>query len=267
MTHKKPLALNRRCRGFLFSGMEIHQLQDKRTCGQAAAEAGLTVLRETLQHRGEAAIILATGASQFEVLDGLVAATDIPWHRVTAYHLDEYAGLPITHRASFRRYLWERFVRRLPLPLRHFHWIDAESDPAAESSRLSALIGAAPIDLAFVGIGENGHLAFNDPPADFDTPEAYRVVALDEACRRQQLGEGWFGSLDDVPRYAVSMSIPQILRSADIVCTAPETRKAAAVAAALKGPVTPAVPASALQRHPRCQMFLDVASAAGLSRR
>jgi glucosamine-6-phosphate deaminase len=173
--------------------------------------------------------------------------------------------MPIAHPASFRRYLWERFARRLPLPLRTFHYLDAEGDAAAECERAGELIRRRLIDAAFVGIGENGHLAFNDPPADFATERPYIVVELDEACRRQQLGEGWFPSLDDVPRRAISMSIRQILKSRTIVCTVPDARKAAAVKAAVEGPVTPAVPASILQEHPDCHLFLDAAAAALLT--
>ncbi len=251
----------------LDTSMNVTVLPDKRRCGHAAASAGLALMREALERSRTIAIVLATGASQFDVYEALAAAPDVPWHRVTGFHLDEYAGLPITHPASFRRYLWDRFVRHLPLPLRALHYIDAETDPAAEAHRVSDLIRDVVVDVAFVGIGENGHLAFNDPPADFDAPAPYRVVALDEACRRQQLGEGWFPKLDDVPETAVSMSIRQIMAARSIVCTVPEARKAAAVARAVEGPVVPDVPASILQRHPDCRLFLDEASAARLIRR
>ncbi|MEZ4703039.1 MAG: glucosamine-6-phosphate deaminase [Rhodothermales bacterium] len=246
--------------------MQITVSPDKARCGLSAAQAGAAMLREAVEHAGEATIVLATGASQFELLDALTRAPDIPWHRVTAFHLDEYAGLSIEHPASFRRYLWDRFVRRLPTPMRAFHYIDAETDAEAEARRLSALIQPLHVDVAFVGIGENGHLAFNDPPADFVTTAPYHVVALDEACRRQQLGEGWFETLDAVPRTAVSMSVHRIMQSRAIVCTVPEARKADAVRATVEGPVTPEVPASILQQHPRCALFLDEASAAGLRR-
>ncbi len=176
---------------------------------------------------------------------------------MTGFHLDEYVGLPITHPASFRKYLWERFVRLLPIPMKAFHFIDAERDPEAEVARLNAIVSERPVDVAFVGIGENGHLAFNDPPADFDTEDPYIIVTLDEACRRQQLGEGWFDSLEDVPKRAVSMSIRQIMKTEALICTVPERRKAPAVRDALQGPVTPDVPASILQRHAACQVFLD----------
>jgi glucosamine-6-phosphate deaminase len=238
----------------------------KAAAGERAAAAGAAAIRGALAARRRACIVLATGASQFEMLDHLVRAPEVDWTRVTAFHLDEYVGMPATHPASFRRYLRERFVARLPRPIGRFHGIDAEDAPAAECARLARLIDGVAIDVAFVGIGENGHLAFNDPPADFDTEEPYIVVPLDEACRRQQLGEGWFARLDEVPTRAVSMSIRQILRSVTIVCTVPEQRKARAVRDAVEGSVTPAVPASILQRHADCRLFLDGASASLLAR-
>jgi glucosamine-6-phosphate deaminase len=230
---------------------------DKRACGVRAATDGARAIREALSARGRANIVLATGASQFDMLDALVREPDIGWNHVTAFHLDEYVALPITRPASFRRYLWERFVSKLPLPMAAFHYIDGEADPEAECTRLGSIIRQQPIDVAFIGIGENGHLAFNDPPADFDTDHPYIVVELDDACRRQQLGEGWFQSLDDVPRRAISMSIRQIMMSRTIVCTVPDARKAKAVREAVEGPVTNRVPASNLQRHDRATIYLD----------
>ncbi len=240
--------------------MEIVLSDTKREAGRRAAAAGAETLRRALREGGKANIILATGASQFEMLEALVQEA-IDWSAVTAFHLDEYAAMPVSHPASFRRYLQERFVERLPQPLRAFHWINGEGDLQAECRRLNAIIARHPISVAFIGIGENGHLAFNDPPADFETEAPYLVVTLDEACRRQQLGEGWFPTLDDVPRQAISMSIRQILKSQQVVCTVPDLRKAAAVRAAVKGPVTPMVPASILQQHPRTTLFLDPDSA------
>ena len=238
---------------------------DREECGKRAARAGLARLRTALDARGAASVIVATGASQFDVLAALAAEPGIRWDKVTFFHLDEYAGLPITHPASFRRYLWERFHARLPLPPRAFHYLDGEADPAAECARMGRLIAEHEIDVAFLGIGENGHLAFNDPPADFATEEPYIVVELDEACRRQQWGEGWFAALDEVPRRALSMSIRQLLKSRALIVTVPDARKAAAVQAALEGPVTPQVPASILRQHPDCALFLDTASASRLS--
>jgi glucosamine-6-phosphate deaminase len=247
--------------------MDIVIMPDKRELGKAAAAAGASLLREALRQRGSADIIVATGASQFEMFDQLVQESDIAWQKVTAFHLDEYVGISITHPASFRRYLWERFASRLPLPLRAFHYLNAEDDPAAECRRVSDIIRHHPIDVAFVGIGENGHLAFNDPPADFEIDDPYIVVDLDEACRRQQLGEGWFPSLDDVPRHAISMSVRQIMKSRAIVCTVPDQRKAQAVRDAVEGDVMPRVPASILQHHDRVTLYLDAPAASLLSRR
>ena len=237
--------------------MDIKIMPDKQQMGKAAAAAGAELVRKALAERGAASIIVATGASQFEMLAQLSQERGIDWHHVTGFHLDEYVGLPITHPASFRRYLWERFVSRLPLPLRGFHYLDGEGDPAAEAARVSDIIRSHPIDVAFVGIGENGHLAFNDPPADFETEVPYIVVQLDDACRRQQLGEGWFPTIDDVPREAISMSVRQIMKSRAIICTVPDERKAESVRNAVEGEVTPQVPASILQRHEHCTLFLD----------
>ena len=215
------------------------------------------MLREVLLNKQEACIVLATGASQFEMLSALLEEPDIDWHRVIGFHLDEYIGLPVTHPASFRKYLWDRFVSHLPVPMRQFHFIQADLPIDSELLRLNALLQATDIDVAFIGIGENGHLAFNDPPANFDTRDPYIQVGLDEACRQQQLGEGWFPTLESVPTMAISMSIHSIMQSKAIVCTVPDTRKAQAVQRALEGPVTPDVPASVLQHHKNCFIFLD----------
>ena len=237
----------------------------KQACGEAAGGHAARAIREAIAARGGAAIIVATGASQFEMLGALVAADGIDWPKVTCFHLDEYISLPASHPASFRRYLKERFVDRLPAPPAAFHYVSGEAaDPHAECRRLGELIRAHTIDAAMVGIGENGHLAFNDPPADFETTEPYLVVDLDEACRRQQLGEGWFESLDNVPQRAISMSVRQIMASRAIVCTVPDARKAEAVRKTIEGPVTPDAPASILQEHAAAALYLDPASASGL---
>jgi glucosamine-6-phosphate deaminase len=234
--------------------------------GKAAAEKGAAFIRSALAKRGEANIIVATGASQFEMLAALVEEQGINWNRVTGFHLDEYVGLAIDHPASFRGYLWQRFVSRLPLPLRAFHFLDGEGNAAAECRRVGEILRRHPIDVAFVGIGENGHLAFNDPPADFQTEDPYLVVQLDDACRQQQLGEGWFPTFDDVPKQAISMSVRQIMKSSAIICTVPDTRKAEAVHNSVEGEVTPNVPASILQRHEQCTLFLDAPAASLLKR-
>ena len=230
---------------------------DKGALGQAAAEAGAEAIRAALRHRGEATIVVATGASQFEMLEALCAMPGIDWARVTAFHLDEYVGLPASHPASFRGYLRERFLA--PLDGRpKLEEVNGEApDPGAEAARLSALIGDRAVDVCFAGLGENCHLAFNDPPADFEAAAGFIVVELDEACRRQQLGEGWFPSLEAVPRRAISMSIPRILRSSLVVLSVPDARKAQAVRDAVQGPVTPLHPGSILQRHPQALLFVD----------
>jgi glucosamine-6-phosphate deaminase len=245
--------------------MEIRILADKQLLGRAAAEHGARFIREAIAARGEANIIVATGASQFEMLAELVSAPGVDWSRVTCFHLDEYVGIDETHPASFRKYLKERFVDKLPIPPRAFHYVRGEGDAQTECARVGALIARIQIDVAFIGIGENGHLAFNDPPADFETDEPYIVVRLDEACRRQQFGEGWFSTLEDVPRTAISMSISRILKSKAIVCTVPDARKAEAVKKSLEGPVTNLVPASALRNHPNTALFLDPPSASLLT--
>lgn len=240
--------------------MRVHVYGDRAEMATAAALRATECIREAIAQRGAATIVLATGASQFEMLAHLVTQS-IAWPQVTAFHLDEYIGLPESHPASFRRYLRERFVEQVQT-LGVFHYIIGDaSDPSAECARLGSLIEGQRIDLACIGIGENGHLAFNDPPADFETRVPYLVVALDDACRRQQLGEGWFPTLNDVPTQAISMSISQVLRAERIVCTVPDQRKAVAVKAAIEGPVTPWVPSSILQRHRACDMYLDESSA------
>ncbi|MFI5007428.1 MAG: glucosamine-6-phosphate deaminase [Solirubrobacterales bacterium] len=245
--------------------MDVRVFETKAKMGQAAALDAAAILRDAIARKGEAHVIAATGASQFEFLDALTATPGIDWSKVVCFHLDEYVGLPETHPASFRRYLKERVVARV-----HpggFHFIEGDaSDPAAEARRVGRVIRTCAIDVAFVGIGENGHLAFNDPPADFETEEPYLVVALDEACRRQQLGEGWFAGLEDVPKQAISMSVRQILKSERILCVVPDARKAAAVRACLEEEVGPERPASILRTHPHTTLFLDRASAALLSR-
>lgn len=230
-----------------------------------AATLAADLIREAIVMRGRAYIIAATGASQFEFLDALTAAPNIDWSLTTFFHLDEYVGLPESHPASFRRYLRERILSRIQPD--EFHFIDGEAaDLGAECRRLGELISAGRIDVAFVGIGENGHLAFNDPPADFLTEEPYLVVELDEACRRQQFGEGWFPTLEEVPRRAISMSIRQILKSSSIICIAPDARKAAAVRDCFEGEITPLHPASILREHERAFVYLDRDSASLLKK-
>lgn len=234
--------------------------------GSAASTQGAKVLREALARKARVNIIVATGASQFETLKHLVKEPGIDWSRVTVFHLDEYVGLPESHGASFRKYLRERFVSQLPVAP-EFTPVDGDAkDLAAEIKRLNGRIAACPIDLCFAGIGENSHLAFNDPPADFATEAPYIVVNLDHACRQQQFGEGWFPTFDDVPKQAISMSIRQIMKSACIILSVPDKRKAAAVKGTVEGPVTPTCPASVVQQHADCTLHLDLASASELTR-
>lgn len=240
--------------------------KDKTDMAAKAADFAAERIRKVIADRGEARVIVATGASQFEFLEALVKEPGIDWTKVTGFHLDEYVGLPVSHRASFRNYMRERFVSKTPQPMKAFNEVNGEAeDPKAEIARLQKLLREAPIDVACVGIGENGHLAFNDPPADFNTEDAYIVVNLDEKCRNQQVGEGWFATIDDVPKQAFSMTIKQIMWSRAICCTCPDARKADAVRGAVEGPVTNMLPSSVMQLHPDCALFLDPASASKLS--
>lgn len=240
--------------------MEIIVSKTKQKMGKKAAQEGAELIRKAIGKKGTANIIVATGASQFELLSELVKE-EVDWSVVTGFHLDEYIGIDENHPASFRKYLKERFVSRVPL--KAFHYVDG-NEAEKECQRLGEIIRNHPIDVAFVGIGENGHLAFNDPPADFETEEPYLVVNLDDACRQQQLGEGWFPTFEDVPQQAISMSVRQIMKSENIICSVPDQRKAAAVKNALEGSVSALVPASILQQHPSLWLFLDLDSSSEL---
>ena len=240
--------------------VNIQVLRARDECGAAAAEKAAEILKNALAVKGHASFIAATGASQFEFLKSLTKQTSIDWERTTMYHLDEYIGLPEDHPASFRRYLRERLIDLVHPGV--VHWIQGDAeDPSVECRRLGGIISVEKIDVVFVGIGENGHLAFNDPPADFDTEDSFIVVELDEACRKQQLGEGWFDSLEEVPSRAISMSIRQIMESQAIVCTVPDKRKAKAVKHCLEGEVSPWYPASILRKHSNTFIYLERDSA------
>ncbi|HNV03434.1 MAG TPA: glucosamine-6-phosphate deaminase [Vicinamibacterales bacterium] len=240
--------------------MIVKRFDTRPSMARAAAAHAALAIRQAVAARGRARIVVATGASQIEFLQALTADPSVDWARVALFHLDEYVGLPITHPASFRKYILERVIR--PVSLSDYLLLDGEGDPAEVCRQAGAAIAASPVDVAFVGIGENGHLAFNDPPADFVTEEPYLVVQLDEACRRQQVGEGWFASVAEVPASAISMSVRQILKAREIICVVPDARKAVPVKAALEGPVTPDVPASALREHANVTVYLDADSAA-----
>jgi glucosamine-6-phosphate deaminase len=246
----------------IFTGMietnkpKIFILPDPVALGEAAGEAASILIKQAIHEKGKANLILATGTSQFETLNRLIAEPGIDWSKVTLFHLDEYIGLPITAEASFRKYLKERFIDKVA-PLQAVYLINGEVDPAGECKRLGELIRQHPIDLALVGIGENGHLAFNDPPADFETNEPYLVVELDEACRKQQYNEGWFDQMKNVPKKAISMSVQQIMKSKQIICSVPDSRKAVAVRNSLEEPVSNLIPASILRNHQQCSFYLD----------
>lgn len=241
--------------------MKIQISNSAKQMGEKAAMDAAFKIKEALRERGSVNIILATGASQFETLNHLVKHDHVDWSKVVMFHLDEYAGMPDTHPASFRKYLKERFLDKVA-PLRKVHFVEGDrADLKGECRRLSEIILKHPIDVALVGIGENGHLAFNDPPADFDTEDPYLIVTLDEACRKQQMGEGWFKTLEDVPEKAISMSVKQILKSKSIICSVPDKRKAQALRDCINGEISNMHPASILQTHPDCAFYLDTASA------
>jgi len=244
--------------------MEKFIYKTKQEMGNAAAAQAADAIKQAIEEKGEANIILATGTSQFETIKSLTSS-GIDFSKVTMFHLDEYIDLPADHPASFRKYLKERFVDKVPA-LKAVHFVEGDAEnPQQECQRLGDIIAKNPIDVALIGIGENGHLAFNDPPADFETEQPYIIVELDEKCRAQQMGEGWFKTLEQVPRRAISMSIRQIMKSACLIVSVPEKRKAEAVKNALEGKVTNICPASILQTHKSCKIFLDSDAASQLS--
>jgi glucosamine-6-phosphate deaminase len=245
--------------------MQLRIYPDKYTLGAAAAQHAADAIKAVIGQNGRCRLLAATGGSQFEFLDALTALPGIAWSKVEMYHLDEYVGLSASHPASFRKYLRERLISKTGI--RDYHLIDGEQDPKQVCRELGALLSAEPVDVAFAGIGENGHLAFNDPPADFVTEEPYLVVDLDEACRRQQVGEGWFRTMDEVPKQAISISVRQLLKARTIIVSVPDARKAAAVQRCIEGPITPEAPSSILREHADTTIYLDVHSAARLSAR
>jgi glucosamine-6-phosphate deaminase len=243
--------------------MVIKRFNDKHEMAKAAAGEAAGALRKAIKDKGRARIIAATGAAQFEFLETLTGLPGIDWKKVEMFHLDEYIGISASHPASFCRFLQERLIQKTGISTCHL--LSGEQDPADVIRSAGKALQSAPIDVAFVGVGENGHLAFNDPPADFETEEPYLIVTLDEACRRQQLGEGWFATLDDVPRKAMSMSVRQILKAEKIICIVPDSRKANAVKACFEGSICPQAPASILREHEDTTVYLDKNSAALLS--
>ena len=244
--------------------MAVYILDNSEELGEKAAELIAEKLNEAIERKGQARIILSTGASQFETLKYLVEK-DIDWERVTMFHLDEYLELPETHKASFRRYLKERFTSKVPVKV---HFVNTEGEVDENLKELTKEIRKDIIDIGVIGIGENGHIAFNDPPADFETQEAYRIVSLEERCRKQQLNEGWFQTLDDVPFKAVSMTPYQIMQCETIISSVPGARKAEAVRNTLKSEeVTNMVPATLLRTHKDWHLFLDKESSSLIGRR
>ena len=243
--------------------MVLKVFNDKISLARAAAEQASTAIRWAIQDHGQARVIAATATSQLEFLDALTKAPDIDWQRVEVFHLDEYIGLPVTHPGSFRKMLLEQLIQKTGIP--RYHLLDGDGDPAEVVRRVGKALSSAPVDIAFVGIGENGHLAFNDPPADFQTTAPYLIVNLDEACRLQQVGEAWFADISQVPTQAISMSVRQILKAKEILAVAPDTRKAQAVKACFEGEISPMAPASILRTHPNTTIYLDTNSAALLT--
>lgn len=243
--------------------MIVRVFEDKRALSTAAAEQASTVIRRAILDRGCARVTVATGSSQIDFLEALTKAEDLDWRQVEMFHLDEYVGLPSTHSASFRKYLRERLIQKVGIT--RYHLLDGNGDPGEVARRVGEALRSAPVDIAFVGIGENGHLAFNDPPADFHTEESYVSVDLDEACRRQQVGEGWFSNISEVPLRAISMSVNQILKSNEIICVVPDVRKARAVKLCFEGEISSMAPASILRTHPKATIYLDRESASLLS--
>jgi len=244
--------------------MTVRLFGDPASLALASAEQAAATMRRAIAERGCCRVVLATGNSQLQFLEALTRMAGIDWNKVEAFHLDEYVGVPVTHPASFRKFLLERVIHKTGIKKYHFVEGDA-ADLSSAIREVSARLTSAPIDLAFVGIGENGHIAFNDPPADFETEDPYIVVELDEACRRQQVGEGWFTHISQVPTRAISMSPQQILKAKEIVAVVPDQRKAQAVKLCLEGQIRPMAPASILRRHPNATIYLDRDSSSLLS--
>jgi glucosamine-6-phosphate deaminase len=244
--------------------MRLRVFDDKISLGRAAAEQAATAIRRAIGEHGRARIIAATAASQLEFLDALTKASGIDWTKVEAFHLDEYIGLAISHPGSFRKMLMEQLVEKTGIV--HYHLLAGDApDPSGVVRDVGRQLASAPIDIAFLGIGENGHIAFNDPPADFTTDDPYIIVNLDEACRQQQVGEAWFANISQVPTRALSMSARQILKAREILAVVPDKRKAQAVKACFEGEISPMAPASILRRHSNATVYLDRQSASLLS--
>ncbi|MGB2635877.1 MAG: 6-phosphogluconolactonase [Candidatus Acidiferrum sp.] len=243
--------------------MLLKVFDDKVSLGKAATIQAASAIRSAIAERGQARVVAASAASQFEFLEALTTSPGIEWPQVELFHLDEYIGLPMTHPASFCKFLQERLIGKTGIV--HHHLLDGSKDPGEVIRSVGEAISSAPIDIAFLGIGENGHIAFNDPPADFEIEEPYITVALDHACRMQQVGEGWFKDLDAVPTHAISMSVRQVLKAREILAVVPDARKAAAIKLCFDGPISPMAPSSILRNHSNATVYLDRQSSALLS--
>lgn len=245
--------------------MDFKIFDDRNSLGNAAAEQAASAIRKAIADHDSARIVAATAASQKEFLEALTAAPGIDWRKVEAFHLDEYIGLPISHPGSFRKMLLEQLINKTGIA--KYHLLDGDGDASAVVRRESVALASAPIDIAFLGIGENGHLAFNDPPANFEIDDPYLIVELDQACRQQQVGEAWFSDISQVPKQAISMSVRQIMKIKELLAVVPGPKKAIAIAACFNGEITPMAPASILRNHPNATVYLDKESAARLNSR
>jgi len=242
--------------------MKINIYKNKKEISKEAALQAAFILNETIHRKGTATFIMATGVSQLDFIDTLITESKIDWSKTKMFHLDEYINLSATHSASFRKYLKEKFISKVD-KIQKINLIKGDAaDPQKECDRLNQILKNEIVDIAFVGIGENGHLAFNDPPANFEIEDPFIIVNLDSQCRKQQVGEGWFESIKDVPRQAISMSIQQIMKTKNIICTVPGERKAQAVKDCFgTNEISPNYPASILKKHKNCFVFLDYDSA------
>lgn len=243
--------------------MILKVFPDKVSLGKAAAEQAVAAIRSAIRERGSARVVAASAASQFEFLAALTRSADVLWKNVELFHLDEYIGLSTDHPASFGRFLHEHLIDKTGIA--NYHLMNGADDPAKVIRTVGQALTSAPTDIAFLGIGENGHIAFNDPPADFETEEPFLVVNLDETCRRQQVGEGWYKDISEVPKQAISMSVRQMLKAKEIIAVVPDSRKAQAVHACFDAEISPMAPASILRTHPRATVYLDTHSAALLN--
>ncbi|TBL77349.1 glucosamine-6-phosphate deaminase [Paenibacillus thalictri] len=238
--------------------MKVHVLEDAQKLGEQAAEHAANIINELLAKQDKVRLVLSTGASQFETLSELVKK-NIEWSRIEMFHLDEYIGLPESHPASFRKYLKERFVQLIPLGKVHF--VNGEGNITEHLEELTREITKEPVDLALIGIGENGHIAFNDPPADFETKQSYMVVDLDDICKKQQVGEGWFPTVEDVPKQAITMTVHQIMKSRTILSCVPNKVKAKAIREFFENDIDHRFPSTIMKSHPNLTLYLDKQSA------